>query len=283
MDTTIRLGLPSSSGGLVTAAFNLEAPVMISANSHWDPRRRRFRPPCSRLDELDAALDSAGFTAMAHYGGYRWSIRDYVEFAASYSWTWWAQMDFCCEAEVARDRAEVRSRIMHTAVSYAATMDEVRRLRDLGATWLQAPVPVLQGRTPDDYLLSAETHCRLNGGLPSFVGLGSVCTRGAQEVIELLCTLDEELPPSVRLHLFGVKGVVLGMVGDDVRHRVASTDSMAWDYAATRDAQARAVSCDIAHRADHMKRWYLQQQQHLGQRARCQTPPDYSVFAGLVG
>ena len=77
----VRLGLPKSTGEFPGAAERLEAPVLISANSLWDNGRKQFRIPGSAIDDLDVALDSAGFVAMNLYGSYRWSVEQYVSLA----------------------------------------------------------------------------------------------------------------------------------------------------------------------------------------------------------
>src|SRR4051794_25549842 len=76
---------------------------------------REFRmPPAGLFSGVPVALDSAGFVALHRYGDYPWTVAEYVELAAAYPWDWWAQMDLCCEPEIARDRDEVGRRIAAT-------------------------------------------------------------------------------------------------------------------------------------------------------------------------
>ena len=117
----VRVGLPESTGALVDAARAAWVPVMLSAGRLW--RRGQFASVGEAVWRLrDVALDSAGFVAMRHHGGYPWSVADYVELVAVARpggrpppWTWWSQMDLCCEPEVAGDRGTVRARVEGTA------------------------------------------------------------------------------------------------------------------------------------------------------------------------
>ncbi|WP_430985808.1 hypothetical protein, partial [Escherichia coli] len=59
-------------------------------------------------------LDSGGFVAAARYGGFPWSLADYVSLAAAYPFRWWASADYCVEAEIAADREEVIDRLART-------------------------------------------------------------------------------------------------------------------------------------------------------------------------
>jgi hypothetical protein len=110
---------------------------------------------------VSVALDSAGFVAQHLCGGFPWTVRDYVELAASYPWDWWAQMDLCCEPEVAKDRGEVKRRVAATVRLLGECRDEAAR-RGIGP-----PMPVLQGWEPGDYLDCAEAM----GELPPLVGV----------------------------------------------------------------------------------------------------------------
>src|SRR5882762_4276801 len=59
------VGIPHRSGSLACHAFRRQYPAMVSANAFWDRRAQSFRlPKATDLQEVDFALDSAGFTAM---------------------------------------------------------------------------------------------------------------------------------------------------------------------------------------------------------------------------
>lgn len=225
----VRVGIPEHTGYLPRVATDLGCPALVSAGRGW--RGGRLRAPGAALDGLaDVALDSAGFVAMKVHGGYPWSVADYVRVAGSRSWAWWAQMDLCCEPEIAADRATVRDRIDGTAGLLRACRTEAERVG------VVAPMPVLQGWEPDDYAHSAAlVDAALDGVWPAVVGLGSVCRRellGPVGVFAVVARLDRELPPGVGLHLFGQKGEAIAELRGCAR--VASLDSCAWDARARR-------------------------------------------------
>lgn len=224
------------------------AAALVSANSLWRPDGKfRVLKRDAFGGHADVALDSSGFVAMMLYGGYRWTVDQYVALAASRPWAWWASMDFCCEPEIAKDREEVARRI-------SMTVEHLRLCRDAAERHgAAAPMPVLQGRAPDDY----ERCAAAIGNLPALVGLGSVCRRNLQGddgIAAVLSRLDSRLPPHVRLHLFGVKGSAIeALVGHP---RVASVDSMAWDYQCRRQTQTPRT---VDKRIEFMTRWWEKQ------------------------
>lgn len=256
----VRVGLPKTTGALPGACFDMEAPALVSANCMWDPKRKQFREPGWAIGDLDVALDSAGFVAMSTYGGYPWTVAQYTELAGLMGWTWWAQMDFCCEPEIAHDHAEVDKRMWATLVLLAQTMLQVEAYWEMGYPWIQYPMPVLQGWTIDDYMQSAAWVDELlhkhtfTKAWPDLVGVGSVCRREHDDILAIVAALDEVLPPHVKLHLFGVKGsAIRELAGWD---RVESTDSASWAMTARKEARARRVPCDIALKIETMRAWY---------------------------
>jgi hypothetical protein len=218
-----------------------------------------FRLSAPDLDGMDVALDSAGFVAWARYGAFPWTVADYVGLAASRQWAWWAQMDACCEHEIAGNRGMVRLRQAETIRLLSECQREAK------ARGIQAPVPVLQGRTPADYVWHASqidlTGCAL-------VGVGSMCRRntyGPEGLIAVVEALDEVLPPECKLHLFGVKSEGLAVLS--AHPRVASIDSLAWDLAARFETPTGRT---MQVRTDAMRRWYASQQKAVGRNAGMQ-------------
>ena len=269
----IYIGLPYASRGKLTAAVQeLGALSLLSMGAFW--RDGELRTPSGSVWHLSAALDSAGFTAMV-LGGYRWTVAEHVAFVVCnggdssrpFPWLWWSAMDYCCEPEIADNRAEIERRIALTVETYRETLEELDWWRAEGDTDTPDPMPVLQGRTPADYLRCAEqlaTVCR-DGRLPTLVGLGSVCRRelrGPDGLLTLLSALDRGLPAGVRLHLFGVKGALLEHLGPYL-HRIASVDSAAWDFRARKAAHIEGKPCDVEHRAEHLRAWYCTQRSKL--------------------
>jgi hypothetical protein len=271
----IRVGLPKSTGELPCALFEAGLPGLISANSLWDPCRKEFRTPGSALIDGDFALDSAGFVVMQQWGGaYPWSVSQYVELAGLHSWTWWASMDYCCEPEIAWNEDEVLYRVHRTGDYLYLCREQVHRWRQKGAHWVQHPMPVLQGWHPDHYIKSVEITLKQLPEPPQMVGVGSVCRRplrGPTGLEAVITRLDAELPAGIQLHLFGVKGSILQAMRD--HPRVASMDSLAWDFHARKTAQQLRriqglelgyypkpgdqnwIPCDNEHRIACMKAW----------------------------
>ena len=192
---------------------------------------------------------------MLLYWHYRWSLDAYVDFAGAFKPTWWAAPDYCCEPEIARDRAEVLARVRRTAFK----LDWARQVAaDRG---VPPPMPVLQGWFPEDY----ERCAGMMPDLPDLVGVGSVCRRalhGPAGVSTVIRHLDRILPPHVKLHLFGVKGIAMAALAG--HPRVHSADSAAWDAAARRESGKAGHSCSGSYRSGHLQRWYQTQVDGLG-------------------
>jgi len=276
----IRVGLPKTTGFFPGRVFELDKPALVSANSLWDQKAKRFREPGFAICDLDMALDSAGFVVMKKWGGqYPWTVQQYVELAGLWGWTWWASMDFCCEKEVAKDEETIRRRVLDTALYLTGINFQVRLWREAGASWLQYPMPILQGWKPDHYRRSVELTWGSMGGFPELVGLGSVCgrhLRGDDGFEAVFKAVDEELPEHVKLHLFGVKGAILKRFRD--HPRIGSMDSVAWDYRARKIVNERRaeqeqqlgwrptkhdtewISCDNNLRAEAMRLWVENQE-----------------------
>ena len=253
------VGIESNRRVVNDAAVRLNAPVMVSANSLWDDKKSKFKYAWLLKYGFKIHLDSGGFVAMKRYGGFRFSVEQYATLAMNLSPEWWAQMDQCCEPEVAANRAEVFRRIDATAKN----LHECRRAAsEVGAT---PPMMVLQGWKPSDYVTGpAFDDPRFEW--PNLVGVGSVCRRhlsGEDGLFAVIGRLDATLPPHVRLHLFGVKSTGAAMLKD--HHRVESCDSMAWAASARQHSRKASneigerVPCTNQVRADFMESWTLKQ------------------------
>ncbi|MEC8306818.1 MAG: hypothetical protein VXZ72_03075 [Chlamydiota bacterium] len=263
---TVRVGLPMTTGHLPIACERMEAPALISANSLWDRKNKRFRSPGAAICDLDVALDSAGFVAMTQYGGYLWSVEEYVELAGLHSWTWWAQMDYCCEPEIADSQQTIDSRIWASAYNLAYCRKVAQTWRTSGADWLQDPMPVIQGWSAKDYLRCIDLYDDvLRGNWPSLVGVGSVCRRsvsGQNGLLEIVSRLTSRLPDHVGLHLFGVKGSALPKLSN----RVVSIDSAAWQYRARMIALEKNEPCTTTLKESVMNSWYQKQAMSQSQK-----------------
>lgn len=199
---------------------------------------------------------------MRHYGGYRFSVCQYAALAKEMAPTWWAQMDFCCEPEIADTRYEVFRRIDRT-------IEHLHQCRsEASSIGIAAPLIVLQGWKPEDYVSGPVW----DGGFdwPALVGVGSVCRRhlhGENGLLRVIGRLDQKLPPHVKLHFFGVKGSALRYL--EHHPRFASMDSMAWNIEARHIAHRKGVSASNEYRAENIEPWLKRQmplrpQLHLG-------------------
>lgn len=276
---TILLGIPACFSSFARVVSDLPgAGALVSANAFFDHKKGRFRYP--RLDlfgDVPVALDSAGFVAMVRYWFYRWTLDQYVDLAGSYPWLWWAAPDYCCEREVARDRAEVRQRVDATAakLAWALTVADDKGVKPC--------MPILQGWQPDDYLRCADLISRFIE-LPDVVGLGSMCRRhlsGPDGAVAIIERLDAVLRPGVRFHLFGVKGAAAVALRD--HPRVFSIDSQAYDAAARQEAHKRrrvdpAFSCSVTFRSAHMRRWHGDLVSRMAAPARSRPPVQTSLY-----
>jgi hypothetical protein len=285
---TLRIGLPLSGGELVRAARARGLPVLFSANAFAQryalghSREGEFRgfrlPDPDQFKDLDAALDSAGFVAAVRYGEYLWDVEDYLDLVGAFAWRWWASMDYCCEPQIAADRPLRILRMAATVARYEMCVGAAHR------RGLPAPMPVLQGWTVSEYLQSLEWFAFETP--PALLGVGSVCRRrvhGCDGILEIVAALDRALPGGTRLHLFGVKSEALTVLAG--HPRIASTDSMAWDFAARRE---RHTTRSIAFRIDCLDRWVARQHSRLSQgTAHLQgsflfDAPIQSTFEALV-
>lgn len=233
MSALIRAGVPLPGGRLVDIARENNLPVLFSANAFMvrdrDGEIARVRlPDPVQFAGLDAALDSAGFVAAVKYHGYIWSMNQYLDLAASHDWAWYAGMDFCVEKEIAGTQTDALFRIAETCRMY----HELRQAaRDRG---MKDPMPIIQGWTVSQYLWCIDNFPLIDW--PDLIGVGSMCRRhirGENGILAVIEALDKVLPPNTKLHCFGIKGPVMEIIG---KHpRLASIDSLAWDFAARRD------------------------------------------------
>lgn len=274
----VRVGLPHRGGKLAFHAFNHGYPVMVSASAFWNGKAFCL-PDASDVQELDFALDSAGFTAMKLWqtkgrqpgiaGIFPWSYAQYIEFALLIGATWWSQPDLCCEPEIAHNQDEVDFRINATATFLEGTMRIVDQWSfDAGYRW-SLPLPIIQGWSVSDYIRSLDLMLgvwgRWNSAPPALIGVGSVCRRGlhdpAHGLLAILSALEVHLPRDSQLHLFGVKGSALSAL--KMHEFVASVDSMAYDFSARVKSRVNSRSNNIAHRSAEMTHWMCAAQRRL--------------------
>jgi len=320
MAVEVILGLPYlSQGALTRTARDLDAAVLLSANSFskwrdegavpagWEFNRlertiRAARGDTSKptvaqtrrrvkawqgwnLSQMRHAgglreihLDSAGFHAQAAWGGFPWTPESYIfDLCAAYPWTRFSSMDLCVEEEVARDRIEVRERVAKTV---ALNLLCQRLSEDVGIA--DRLMPVIQGSLPEDYLRCYDSMSAMIGER-RVIGVGSMCRRkttGDDGIVAVVEALDRELPPGVRLHLFGLKSdaaeAVAGLDG-----RVVSIDSQAYGVTARKEANERRLRQPDFSKSNEfvagiMAEWYR------GQTRRMTSPRSRAAQAGFM-
>lgn len=272
MTIEIIVGLPHlNEGPILERARTLQTTAIISANglSRWSGKRGwrewiGWRPGQLRNARglAGLCLDSAGFVAVSRYGGFPWTLANYVELAATYPFRWWASADYCVEPEIAGDREEVVDRLSRTI---RANRDCRRIADDFGIA--DTMMPVIQGRSPTDY----ERCVDALGGLlrpTGLLGVGSMCRRdihGPEGLIAVIDHLDRILPGGIQLHAFGVKGSALPYLLP-YSHRIVSIDSQAYGIGARRAALRRGIAKTDALVADHLEQWLGAQRARLAQR-----------------
>jgi hypothetical protein len=179
-------------------------------------------------------FDSRGFTEVTTHGRYTFTAREYAAFAGRLRREWGplqahaSVMDWMCEDKALA--ATGRSVAEHQALTVNSWL--ALNALDGSVPW----VPVLQGRTPADYLRHADLYARLSAadlrGLP-LVGVGSVCRRERSgEIRDIVSALHAA--GFENLHGFGVKSSGLASPAHGVGHLLASADSMAWSYGGRR-------------------------------------------------
>ena len=115
----LRVGIPTTGGRILKAAKDAGYSVLFSTNAFMvrdgvgDVVSVR-RPDPKQFAGLDAALDSAGFVAMAKYRGFPWTIEQYLDLVESWPWSWYASWDQCVEPEIASSKIDVFFRLAET-------------------------------------------------------------------------------------------------------------------------------------------------------------------------
>ncbi len=185
------------------------------------------------------ALDSGGFTEIAQHGEWRnWGdeyggmVTRFIDdigvpprFAAIQDWM--------CEPWVIAGGVHQGRRYHGTGLT---VYDHLRYTVDsylyLAEEFPFIPwKPIIQGMRLDDYLLCEQMYLEAGVNLAEqpVVGLGSVCRR--QHTAEAAAIVRSLAARGLRLHGFGFKITGLRAAG----HLLASSDSMAWSLAATKN------------------------------------------------
>jgi hypothetical protein len=185
----------------------------------------------------DWVLDSGGFTELNLHGRWMLSHTDYAAEVQRYQaeigrLVWAAPMDWMCEPSV------IQKTGLSVVEHQRLTILNFKRLRSLCGPVI---APVVQGWTQDDYKRHVWDYYAEGYPLDDapVVGVGSICRRGQDD--KIVGILDALAAFGLRLHAFGVRSEAMERAADCL----TSADSMAWSYAARRDAQRPGfVSCD---------------------------------------
>lgn len=225
---------------------------------------------------VEVHVDSAGFVAMALFGGFPWTVESYVTGLAGHpSISRFSSMDLCVEPEVA-DPHEAEERISKT-VRLNLRIDALARETGIRGKMM----PVIQGTCAEQYLRCFD---RISGIVREgeTIGVGSMCrrpTRGPDGSTAILERLDRELPAGIRLHLFGIKsqGAEEACAFGD---RIDSVDSQSYGVRARRianDERRRNPSFSKSQVmvSGVMRQWYL------GQKARLEHPRSFPMQASM--
>lgn len=180
--------------------------------------------PWDGIDRL--FIDSGGYSFMKGKGEYTSTNAEYLDFLEAHDPELFALRDYPCEPDVLESHGRtVKDHQRSTTERHRELLDQLGE-RDLSG---QA-VSVLQGWTVDDYIRHVDELAD-EGLLTDYVGIGSVCRRNREaEIREIILAVRDALPPSMRIHAFGVKGSVLQYA--DVRDALASADSQSYEMQA---------------------------------------------------
>lgn len=278
MTVEVILGLPYlSEGALTTTARELDAPVLLSANSFSRWRDEGQVPPGWEFTRLERTIRAArgdtsppspaqsrrrmrewdgwNISQMRHAHGLREVHLDSAGFHAQaawggYPWTPEAYIFGLCAAYpwtrfssmdlcVEDEVAGDRIEVRERIAKTVALNFLCQQLSsDVGIE--DRLMPVIQGSLPDDYLRCYDS---LSGmiGESRTIGVGSMCRRkttGDDGIVAVIEALDRELPKGVTLHLFGLKSDAAEAVAD-LEGRIASIDSQAYGVTARKEAAER--------------------------------------------
>lgn len=197
------------------------------------------------------ALDSGGFTELNMHGEWQVTPQEYVDDVLRFdaevgNMLWAAPQDWMCEPWVTEKTGLTVERHQRLTVENFLTLRELAP--DINFA------PVLQGYTIGEYVECYRMYedAGINLRTEPRVAIGSVCRRqkdgGVNSIIEVFA---EE---GLKLHAFGYKLTGLPKVS----HLLASSDSMAWSYAARRQDPLPGCTGHIncANCAKYALRWY---------------------------
>lgn len=175
-------------------------------------------------------MDSGGFTELSRNGTWTVSPEAYVDEVRRISaevgnLEWAAPQDWMCEPQILKKTG------LSVKEHQRRTVENLLTLRKLAP---ELPfIPVLQGWTNGDYYDHAQAYrsAGLELAQEPLVGIGSVCRRKATMGPSFMIrSLKDD---GLKLHGFGFSVAGLRFTSEDL----ASSDSMAWSFAARRSRE----------------------------------------------
>lgn len=174
--------------------------------------------PWDGIDNL--FIDSGGYSLMLEAGEHG-SVEDYFQYVSETGASIAALQDYPCEPEILSEYG--RTVEDHQERTLERAIKNLAYIQDHGID--VTPMTVLQGWDAADYVRCIDRY-RDAGVLTEYIGIGSVCRRGAEsEIRNIVSTIADELD-SHKLHAFGVKKSILNY--PDAREALDSVDSAAW-------------------------------------------------------
>lgn len=217
-----------------------DVPLLTNAIGRWSTNTNRFLPMWEY--DTEHVIDAGGYNVQATFvdqGGnlevdptdvasqltddapfYHFTLAEYHEWLQDHTdeFEWATAMDYACEERF--DKLwSVQKRIDNT-------VENTIRHYELSPSY--DVLPVLQGRSADDYIECLERY--EDAGIPTdYIGLGTVCRLSEEtEIVKLEDELRERTNLN-RVHGFGVKVSAYKMGAN-----FETADSQAWVYEAAR-------------------------------------------------
>lgn len=253
-------------------------PLFVSARQL---RRRKSPYPAG---DTDFAVDSGGFTELSKFG--RWTVGAEQYAIEVRSWArelgflrWAAIQDWMCEPWIIEGGAGPAGGAPAPGTGLTVEQHQeltVRSYLDLRALapeirWL----PVIQGQSLADYLAHVDMYSDAGICLAAHacVGVGSVCRR--QSTAEIVPLLDGLARAGLRMHGFGVKAHGLARAAG----MLVSADSLAWSYAARKQAHLPGHSKSDANSQRVAEAWRAQIQSMIATAAYEAEHAPMTLFA----
>ena len=319
MAVEVILGLPYlSNGALTQTARDLDAAVLLSANSFSRWRDEGQVPPGWEFTRLERTIRAAtgdnkpptpaqsrrrvkewagwNISHMRHAQGIKEIHLDSAGFHAQAAWggyPWTPEsyiFDLCAaypwtrfssmDLCVEEEVAQDRIEVRERISKTIALNFRCHALsQDAGIE--DRLMPVIQGSLPEDYLRCYDAMSGMIGE-NRVIGVGSMCMRkttGDDGIVAVVDALDRELPKGVKLHLFGLKSDGAEAVAS-LHDRVASIDSQAYGVTARKEANRRRQTDPEFSKSNAFVSGIMAKW-YRGQKQRMANPRSKTIQAGF--